>query len=140
MQLSQACRFAQHVARQQKAMLLQFLRCASNDVEWQICTLGNVEQRMPPVRKIEYPQCSLICGGSLPVTTDRAIKSILSKLWFAFWHSIAVDHVVFYHIERLDDQLKRLSQMLWPHEIEIVCRGVILGKLAERAALERSYW
>src|SRR5258708_23963849 len=125
--------------QQQKAMLLQFQRCVVNHFEWQIPTLSNVDQRKRPVPKIENPQHSHICGGSFHVSADRAIKSVLSKLWLAFWRSIAVDHVVFYHIERLDDQAGRVGQMAGPYELKIVGRRVILGDLAKPAPLEKSH-
>src|SRR5262249_33117435 len=101
----------------QKAVLLQLLRCTANCGEWQIRTIRNVEQRMRPVRKIEYPQHSHICGSSLLTSSDLAIKSVLSKLWLAFWNRIAVDRVVFYHIERLDNQVIGPGQMTGPYEI-----------------------
>jgi hypothetical protein len=102
--------------------------------------IRNVEQRMGPVRKIEYPQHSNIRGSSFLISSDRALKSILSKLWFAFWHRVVVARVVFYHVERLGNQAIGPGQMIGSYEIEIVCRGMMLGDLGEPATLKKSPW
>ena len=94
---------------------------------------------MHPVGEIEDPQHGHIRRCGILVSPDRGVESTLSKLRFAFWHRIAVDGVVFYHIKCLGDQAVGSRQMIGPYEIEIVCRGVILGNLAEPAALQKSH-
>ena len=82
-----------------------------------------------PSERLRIHSMAIFAAAAILVSPNRGVKATLSKLRFAFWHRIAVDRVVFDHIECLGDHTVRLGQMIGPYEIEIVRRGVILGNL-----------
>ena len=89
-------------------------------------TLRNIEQAVLTVRQIEQPQTSHEFRTD-PLRTDRRVEPPSPKLWLALRDEVQVPLVILQYVEDAEIQAEGVGETLRTNEIEVVCRGVVLG-------------
>ena len=120
-------------------MLPQSIRSLAKRRKWQARLLGDIEQTVLAVRKIEHPKHSQLIAGGVGLTAHGSIQPALAQAGFTFWILIQIGVVVLQNFEDRYALVKRVLKTLGANKFQIIRRAVVLRETTIRSSHQATH-
>jgi len=113
-------------------MLFQFVGAVGKQRKGHSGPLGNVQQRVIAVGEVQYPEPRQVLVADT-CSSGGSIQPSASQRRLAVRIQAPIGGIALEHVDDTSADIECFSQSRRGHEVDVIGRGVILGKLAPGA-------